>query len=65
MPVEKAGLSFKDVCVDVAEKRILWSVSGNAKPGKILALMGPSGMYTRVTPPPLPFFDVCNIMMCV
>lgn len=41
--IEKAGLSFSDVCVDVGEKRILWSVSGNAKPGKILALMGPSG----------------------
>lgn len=40
---EKAGLSFSDVCVDVSEKRILWSVGGNAKPGKILALMGPSG----------------------
>ena len=40
---EKAGLSFSDVCVDVGEKRILWSVGGSAKPGKILALMGPSG----------------------
>ena len=40
---EKTGLSFSDVCADVGEKRILWSVGGNAKPGKILALMGPSG----------------------
>ena len=50
---EKAGLSFRDVCVDVAEKRILWSISGAAKPGKILALMGPSGR-SMYTPLPLP-----------
>ena len=60
MPVEKAGLSFKDVCVDVAEKRILWSVSGNAKPGKILALMGPSGIHTPPVPPSLDLINVCT-----
>ena len=44
LPVgEELGLSFRNVCVDVTDKRILWSVSGEAKPGKILALMGPSG----------------------
>ena len=45
MPVEELGLSFNNVSVDVAEKRILWSVSGAARPGKILALMGPSGAF--------------------
>lgn len=61
---EKAGLSFRDVCVDVAEKRILWSISGDAKPGKILALMGPSGrsMY-MYTPLPLPL--CMYVCMCV
>lgn len=34
--------------MDVSEKRILWSVSGEAKPGKILALMGPSGTLIKV-----------------
>lgn len=37
------GLVFKDICVDVAEKRILWSVSGQARPGHVLAILGPSG----------------------
>ncbi len=37
------GLVFKDICVDVASKRILWSVSGHARPGAILAILGPSG----------------------
>lgn len=39
------GLFFRDINVDVNEKRILWSVSGYAKPGRILALMGPSGKF--------------------
>ncbi len=37
------GLVFKDICVDVATKRILWSVSGHARPGAVLAILGPSG----------------------
>ena len=37
------GIVFKDVCVDVDAKRILWSVSGRAPPGRMLAIMGPSG----------------------
>ena len=52
--MEKAGLSFSDVCVDVTEKRILWSVSGSAKPGKVLALMGPSGKSV--------FFNIDHMM---
>ena len=46
---EEQGLSFSNVCVDVAEKRILWSINGEAKPGRILALMGPSGMSHHTT----------------
>jgi ABC-type multidrug transport system ATPase subunit len=38
-----AEMTFQDVCVDVADKRILWRVSGNAVPGQMLAIMGPSG----------------------
>ena len=37
------GLVFNDISVDVAEKRILWSVSGQARPGHVLAILGPSG----------------------
>ena len=51
---EETGLTFKDVCVDVAEKRILWSVTGDAKPGKVLALMGPSGEWNNL-------FNTANI----
>ena len=36
-------MTFTDVCVDAAGKRILWSVSGKAVPGQMLAIMGPSG----------------------
>ena len=40
-------MSFSDVCVDAGGKRILWSVSGKAVPGQMLAIMGPSGkLYT-------------------
>lgn len=37
------GLKFDDVCVDIGDKRILWSVSGHALHGCVLAIMGPSG----------------------
>ena len=40
-------LQFKDVCVDLTNKRIIWSVSGNASPGRVLAIMGPSGTYVN------------------
>ena len=36
-------MTFTDVCVDASGKRILWSVSGKAVPGQMLAIMGPSG----------------------
>ena len=38
-----SGLVFDKVCVDVEDKRILWSVSGKAVPGQMLAIIGPSG----------------------
>lgn len=38
-----AEMIFRDVCVDASDKRILWGVSGKARPGQMLALMGPSG----------------------
>lgn len=42
----KYGLEFKELCVDVADrKRILWNISGHAVRGHILAVMGPSGWY--------------------
>lgn len=41
--VSDPGLRFQSVCVDVADKRILWDVSGHATPGHVLAVMGPSG----------------------
>lgn len=37
------GLHFSSVCVDVADKRILWDVTGHSLPGRVLAIMGPSG----------------------
>jgi len=37
------GLVFRDLCVDIKGKRILWSVSGHTHPGAVLAVMGPSG----------------------
>lgn len=37
------GLRFDSVCVDVSHKRILWDISGHASPGRVLAVMGPSG----------------------
>ena len=63
-PTEEQGLSFKKICVDVTEKRILWSVSGEAKPGRILALMGPSGKQrshnrSYIGATPLSSFDLC------
>lgn len=36
-------MTFSDVCLDAGGKRILWSVSGKAVPGQMLAIMGPSG----------------------
>ena len=39
-------MTFSDVCVDAGGKRILWSVSGKAVPGQMLAIMGPSGKIT-------------------
>ena len=39
------GLRFQSVCVDVSDKRILWDVSGQASPGHVLAVMGPSGEW--------------------
>lgn len=51
--VSSQGVVFKDVCVDIATKRILWSVSGHARPGTVLAILGPSGkpssLYTMTT----------------
>ena len=46
---EMEGLTFKSVCVDVGQKRILWDISGHAPPGHVLAIMGPSGrlVYNR------------------
>ncbi len=41
------GLVFKDICVDVATKRILWSVSGHARPGAVLAILGPLVLARR------------------
>ena len=37
------GLDFDSVSIDVADKRILWDVTGHALPGRVLAIMGPSG----------------------
>ena len=37
------GLHFDSVSIDVADKRILWDVTGHALPGRVLAIMGPSG----------------------
>ena len=37
------GLHFSSLCVDVADKRILWDVTGHSLPGRVLAIMGPSG----------------------
>lgn len=36
-------LDFHDVSVQIENKWILQSVSGFAEPGKLLAVMGPSG----------------------
>lgn len=44
-----AEMVFENVSVDANGKRILWSVSGKALPGQMLALMGPSG---KLQPPP-------------
>lgn len=41
------GLQFQSVTVEIAEKTILWGVSGGALPGRFLAIMGPSGQLTR------------------
>lgn len=38
------GLEFGDLCVDVKDKRILWNISGHASHGRVLAIMGPSGV---------------------
>ena len=38
-----AEMTFSDVCVDANGKGILWDISGKARPGQMLALMGPSG----------------------
>ena len=40
-------LSFTDVCVDIQNKRVLRDVTGTARRGEILAVMGPSGMVVR------------------
>lgn len=40
------GLRFESVKVDAGGKRLLWGVSGHAPPGKMLAVMGPSGEPT-------------------
>ena len=37
------GLEFEKVCVDIGKRRILWSISGHALPGHVLAVMGPTG----------------------
>ena len=42
------GMVFQDVCVDAEDKRILWSISGKAVPGQMLALMGPSGKQAAI-----------------
>ena len=36
-------LRFKDVCVDIGDRKILRGVSGTAEPWEVLAVMGPSG----------------------
>ena len=38
-------LRFKDVCVDIGDRRILRGVSGAAEPWEVLAVMGPSGEF--------------------
>jgi len=43
VPNALPGLHFDSLCVDVTDKRILWDVTGHALPGRVLAIMGPSG----------------------
>lgn len=38
-------LVFRDINVHIGQKQILKDVCGMAKPGKLLAIMGPSGQY--------------------
>ena len=40
-------LAFKDICVKIDKKNILKDVSGLAKPGEMMAIMGPSGKRTK------------------
>ena len=45
---EKPTLSFSDVYVDIQNKRVLRDVTGTARRGEILAVMGPSGTHVVV-----------------
>ena len=38
---------FKELTVSIGSRSILKNVSGLAKPGEILAIMGPSGMKNK------------------
>ena len=40
----EATLSFRDVCYMVNNRELLDSISGVARPGEFLAVMGPSGI---------------------
>lgn len=37
-------LAFKDICVNINKRDILKNINGFARPGEMLAIMGPSGM---------------------
>ncbi|XP_041480430.1 ABC transporter G family member 9-like [Lytechinus variegatus] len=40
---DDSTLEFRNVCLTLKDKDVLKNVSGSAEPGKLLALMGPSG----------------------
>lgn len=51
-PVARAGsveLSFHHVSVSADRVQLLKNIRGHVKPGEILAVMGPSGMYSNFT----------------
>ena len=49
--VSGCELAFKDICVKINKKNILKDVSGLAKPGEMMAIMGLSDIYSNLLKP--------------
>ena len=47
---EDSTLEFRNICLTLKDKDVLKNVSGSAEPGKLLALMGPSGEIIQNIP---------------